>query len=116
MRFVSDHKIDGYAPDIQIETDDRGPGGASHFYILRWGQEENILLFQRGPVKEAARNGVSDEAVLAVLIDRLQGFQQGEFANDFNQAALDHLQHALAYLKERTLDRMRRGVEGKSLP
>jgi hypothetical protein len=73
-----------------------------------------MLSFQDGPVKENGEgvNGITHEVLLAILIDRLMGFQSGQYANDYNAKALTHLQVALDALHQRTRDREARGVEG----
>ena len=57
-------------------------------------------------------NGVTQEALLAIVIDRLRSFQAGPFACDENGEALDYCGYALAALQKRTLARIARGVEG----
>ena len=44
--------------------------------------------------------------------DRLRSFQQGPFASRYNALALTHIEDAQNWLNRRTLERMRRGVEG----
>ena len=39
-------------------------------------------------------------------------FQQGPFASRYNALALTHIEDAQNWLNRRTLERMRRGVEG----
>ena len=98
--------------------------------VLRYSPNENIaaiisqkgvppdlytvqaICFQNGPVKEKGYNGNSQEALLAILIDRLEGFQSGQYACHDNQMALDHLQGARLWLYKRTMDRVARNVEG----
>lgn len=72
------------------------------------------LLFQNGPVKENGEgvNGITHEVLLAILIDRLQGFQSGPYKNRENAVAITKLEEALMWLHKRTLDREARGVEG----
>jgi hypothetical protein len=70
------------------------------------------ITFQNGPVKEAGYNGNSHEALLAILIDRLEGFMKGEFSCRDNAVALNHLDTARLWLHKRTMDRVARGVEG----
>ncbi len=113
---------------IVVEVlDGPGPGNASHEYeviVFAKPKEERVscddsaavarlrLSFQNGPVKEAGANGITDEALYAVLLDRLRGFQSGPYACRENAVALTHLETALMWLHKRTLDRERRGVEG----
>jgi hypothetical protein len=72
------------------------------------------LRFQTGPVLENGEgvNGITHEALLAVLIDRLEGFQAGPYANDYNAVALAGCRGVLRALHERTKDRQARQVEG----
>jgi len=71
------------------------------------------ISFQNGPLQETGYpNGVSNEALLAVIEDRLLGFQSGEYACQENALALRKLQEAMMWLHQRTRDRIARGVEG----
>ena len=70
------------------------------------------IRFQCGPVKEVGENGTTIEAVVDVLIKRLEGFQKGPFACDYNQEAIHALMLAKDALMVRTQKRMERGVEG----
>ena len=69
------------------------------------------LYFQDGPIKEVGVNGVQNEPVVAILIDRLK-FLDDKFPSDYNKAAIFHLEQALESLQARTKDRVERGVEG----
>jgi hypothetical protein len=59
--------------------------------------------------------GVTNEALLAVVIDRLEGFQRGEFPCPENALALSGCRLALDSLQKRTRDRLTRGVENKAV-
>lgn len=72
------------------------------------------IKFQRGPVGEAGVNGISNEALLAIVEDRLTGFQANNLACRENEFALGHLKEAIRWLHQRTLARIERGVEGTS--
>ena len=108
--------------------DEPGPGGANHRYAIRatdppprdpelaaipaFPLVDHDIRFQQGPIGEAGVNGLTNEALLAIVADRLEGFQRGEFACHENQQALSHVREALAWLEKRTRERVRRGVEG----
>ena len=98
--------------------DEPGLGGASHEYAVAWEQEQgvagNVIVFQKGPVKEAGVNGCFMEDLIALCIDRLEAFQRGNFACEENAMALNSLKSALFSLDVRTNDRQERGVEGRS--
>lgn len=109
--------------------DEPGPGGANHRYRIS-GYDDTMnpaasvndqpgmldIVFQNGPINEVGVNGITHEALLAILIDRLEGFQRGKFANDCNKRALECLLDAQNYLQQRTRERMDRGVEGTHKP
>lgn len=70
------------------------------------------ILFQNGNPSEVGFNGLTNEALLAIIRDRLISFQSSEFASVENQQALVHVDEALESLKRRTRDRITRKVEG----
>lgn len=113
MRELTSHKVSGLNEQIEIRVlDEPGQGGSCHCYqILAAGAVVNID-FQNGPVHEAGVNGISNEALLAVVEDRLKCFQSGPFACRENALALTHLQECMHWLHHRTNDRVNRGVEG----
>lgn len=132
MRELTGHKVNPANDTLKIEVlDGPGSGGAHHCYSItgfdyarnqsvpdkrQYGdlkdEDTAIVLFQNGPIAEAGVNGLTHEALLAILIDRLECFQKGNFANSYNQRALEHLVGAQESLKDRTRERVARGVEG----
>jgi len=102
--------------DVEVEAIDQpGEGGASGKYRIQTGERETRLVFQTATVAEAGRNGLTMEAVLAVVLDRLMGFQAGKFACAENAEALAGVKSALLALGKRTALRQAAGVEGRSL-
>jgi hypothetical protein len=115
MRKITDHIANPTNDRIEISVmDEPGAGGAHHHYAVDVDGTENGLdvRFQNGPIAEAGVNGVTQEVLLAIVIDRLRCFQAGPFACPENAAALTHSIEALDALKLRTKARMARGVEG----
>jgi hypothetical protein len=123
MRQINTHKVNGLNEALEINViDEPGAGGACHHYHIdgpmrKVGTEQAPdfrvnIRFQNGPIQEAGVNGISQEAQLAVVIDRLQSFQAGPYACMSNGLALAHCVAALSRLQERTRERMARGVEG----
>jgi hypothetical protein len=102
--------------------DEPGAGGAYHEYqVVAVGSPEAVLRqpyaeirFQKGPVKEAGKNGIFIEDLLHICAHRLECFQAGEFACDENEGALTAIRGALKWLNWRTKDRQTRGVEGRT--
>lgn len=127
MRTITDHKIEGIDSLLDITvTDEPADGGANHVYEIEFGnhdgadptghaQRKAVIKFQKGPVKEAGCNGITGEALIAIVIDRQRSFQAGPFSSADNQEALVHLESALAALQKRTRERLARGVEGTSV-
>lgn len=102
-----------------IVNDEPGAGGANHSYSIEptVGNAKGILIeFQKGGLQETGGvpNGASIEALLAIVLDRLEGFQKGDFRCRENALAFTHIENGLMYLKKRTQDRIARGVEGTS--
>lgn len=116
MREIASHRVNP-ANDVLTVTaeDEPGNGGANHVYLIRgYSGEPCMIKFQDGPILEAGINGITHEALLAIVIDRLQSFQRGPFSCRENAIALTHLETAKLWLFSRTLERMTRGVERTS--
>ncbi len=123
--MLTDHIVEGDSVNHQVSItvcDEPGQGGAHHEYDISWGDYDKEqyadachIRFQNGPIKEFGVNGITQEALLAVVIDRLRGFQSGPFACLDNELALDHCQEALSFLQRRTRERIQRGVEGRNV-
>ena len=73
-------------------------------------KKEINIFFQNGPVNESTFNGITIEMLLAVCKDRLESFQTGPFASDYNATALVNINAALESLDKRTYDRIARNV------
>lgn len=126
MRELNGHKVNPANDTLTIEVfDERGSGGANHCYVIS-GFDSSVnpsyqpttspdsidILFQNGPIAEVGVNGVTHEALLAILIDRMESFQAGPYNCRENGLALTKLQEAQMWLLQRTRGRMDRGVEG----
>ena len=115
------HEIMNSTDYTYVQVMDRpGAGNACHLYFVcnLLGTHPKILTrieFQNGPIQERGINGCQNEDLLAIVIHRLQGFQDGSFACRENALALTNIQEALMWLQKRTRDRQTRGVEGKSI-
>ena len=128
MRRLTDHVVEGdRAEQLEISVlDEPGVGGANHAYRItgfetasnssaEFSDNYVTVLFQNGPIKESGVNGITQEALLAIVIDRLRGFQDGLYLTRENQMALGHCEEALMWLQKRTRSRIARGVEGMSV-
>lgn len=121
MREIKTHQAHEADTAVRVfAVGDPARGGAVPAYDLHLqpagAPESHVackLRFQIGVGGSALANGVTDEALLAVVMDRLEGFQADEFPSDHNTKALKHLGFALKALHARTHDRRARGVEGE---
>lgn len=68
--------------------------------------------FQEGAIKEHGVNGVNNEDLIAMVICRLEHFNQTDFRCKENSMAITKLEEALLWLRKRTMGREQRGVEG----
>ena len=130
MRSVTDHIVEGDSVNHQLRIDvldEPGAGGANHKYHICLPKNGNdpvdaqslsgitFIGFQNGPITEAGVNGLTQEALLVVVIDRLRSFQSGPFSCRENAIALTHCEDALMWLQRRTRARIARGVEGTNV-
>lgn len=124
-REITTHKVNGCNDALTVlAVDEPGSGGANHVYhIVQDGTKAvqggpvapgfvYAIPFQNGPIKEVGTNGLTHEALTAIVIDRFEAFQRGPFKSDDNEEALNHYRLAMAALKRRTEKRLARGVEG----
>ena len=117
MRELTSHivKAKVHCNEI-VALDEKGDGGANHQYqvtITGHPLRAKFIKFQNGPINDDnPPNGLQNEDLLAILIDRMEGFQSGKFACEENELALFHLEAAMEALQTRTRDRVAREVEG----
>jgi hypothetical protein len=113
------HHWDGGAlnPNIKIIAEGEPNKGGAHTKFTISGKENGpllgLMLFQNGLVTETGIGGITNEVLIAIVIDRLQGYQAGEFSCRENAVALTHIENGLMWLQKRTRDRIERGVEGR---
>lgn len=130
MRKLNGHVVNPANDKLRITvTDEPGAGGAQHLYMIegfdtstnpscpfveRHGTpaQHTTILFQNGPINDVGVNGITQEALLEIVADRLRSFEAGPFACRENALALTKIEEAQHWLQQRTLARMRRGVEG----
>ena len=129
MRQINDHMINPANDKLTIAViDEGGVGGGNHAYrvsgfdlstnksagdgVLQNCATELVIYFQNGTIPENGVNGLTQEVLLAIVADRLRSFQAGPFACKANACALTHIEEAQHWLQQRTIERMRRGVEG----
>lgn len=132
MRKVSNPIRENQLTEVHC-LDEPGAGGACHKYIVvekgivekgiafgcKPGDPVPLIFgdinFQNGPVNEMGVNGCHQEDLMAIIIDRLEGFQSGDYACHENQKALDAAYEVVFWLNKRTAERERRGVAGTDI-
>jgi len=130
QRKITSHVINSANEKLTVTVmDEPGSGGANHLYKIKgfnsasnpsdpWTNKyrkpatHSMILFQNGPINEVGTNGLTHEVLLAIIADRLQGFQAGPYACDANRDALYYVECAIRELHKRTIERRHRGVEG----
>lgn len=85
-----------------------------HFYTIeKDGTVLGNVSFQNGPVGEVGVNGITNEALIAIVIHRTK-ILNGMFPSSYNELALHSLCGALNAFEARTKDRVKRRVEGQN--
>lgn len=132
MSELTIHKGSRLNDLIKVEPlDDPDCGGATwnfQVYLKQHGSWEKLtqLRFQNQPLidengKDRQPNGLSNECLIAIMIDRLQAWQfdkakdrAGKFSCRENALVITKLEEAMHWLQHRSRDRRERGVEGKA--
>lgn len=99
---------------VTVAADMFAPNGINvegHHYTIYSGSRETLLRFQKGGVALNGVNGITNEALLAVMIHRTKYLNE-QFHCEENDQAIEHMQKALDVLELRTARRIARNVEG----
>lgn len=112
MKLTSDLITQKYTY-VEYE-DDYKFNAPHHFKVKRVSDNEVVaeVNFQEGAIKEHGVNGVNNEDLIAMVICRLEGFQNSEFKCRENEIAITRLEETLMWLRKRTQGRENRNVEG----
>lgn len=101
---ILDSAINEHHPPVMVR-------GKKHNYAHNvFEANDQIVRFQSGSPEKVGVNGLHNEQVLAMVIERLENFQASPLACESNKIALDHLKAAQEALLSRTKDRVERGV------
>jgi hypothetical protein len=114
VRQISTHVVPGDICNEQITILAKGlpnTGGAHTVYTIN----DKVIEFQVGNPADGV-NGITNEALLAIVIDRLQGFVNGPFHSIDTHVALANCKRAMECLHHRTRDRIENGKLGKQEP
>lgn len=105
------HKDNNDLQVLHLSNDNVG-----HNYHIGLECEEGFAVFaeidfQNGAVKANGVNGITNEALLAILIHRTKALNE-KFQCKENEQAICGMEFALHALESRTKNRIDRGVEG----
>lgn len=107
--------FDAEGKPVAFIMQDRVPDGCGSAagYALRNAKGHLIdsIIFQRRSLSEFL-DCWTNEAIVAVLIDRIRGFQNGDTPNEFNIRMLEGLEITRQAMSDRIADRKARGVLG----
>ena len=119
-REVREHWESNPRQFVQVHAGPKNRGGAPVDYQMVCVREDGshataamFVNFQNGHPGETNYNGTLDSALLAILIDRQEGFQTGPWPSEQGEGALHHLRAALAAMDARVADRIKRDVMNK---
>ncbi|HET8686023.1 MAG TPA: hypothetical protein VFM18_05085 [Methanosarcina sp.] len=111
MRIHTDHN--GVYVNAIHQLGD-GTDVKGHNYQVVAGPTVTYINFQNGGVADKGVNGLTNEALIAILIDRMYHLNS-KFPCRENDRAIQHLEEALVNLEVRSARRIVRGVEGKEV-
>lgn len=122
-RIIDFHKCEEAPSPIEIVADElNDTNRASHKYVINVKPEgkptiTQALWFQKGAVIPAGGwNGITDEALLAIVIDRLICHNRGPWPNSFTEGAALKCVEAMELLHARKRKRAAAGVQGMHAP
>ena len=102
--------------EVSASNASENKGGGRHHYHVRCADERGVyetnIDFQEGALTTVGFNGLFSVAFLAILVDHLKSFQEGEFATREAAVAITNLEQAMHWLCARADERQSRGVLG----
>lgn len=91
-----------YVLGSNVSEDLKNP--TNHDFEIRRVNDDALLAklhFQEGTIDTAGVNGILNENLLTILIDRVESFQRSKLKCRENENALQHLYEALFWLNQR---------------
>jgi len=126
-RLIESHIINPQNDRLRlVACGARGDGNANHHYLIsgvdystnpcadmeKLHPTQTAIVFQHGLIPEHGANGLTHEVLLAIVADRLRGFQSGKYACKENARALTHIEEAMHWLQRRNLPLQARCFRG----
>lgn len=107
MRQLDSHKVNPVNDLVSVTVIETPSGEPVSYQLDTPNGVKTVLNFQNGPIGEVGVNGITNEALLAIIVDRLSFFQKSQFACRENALAITKLEEGMHWLLARTLSRMR---------
>ena len=89
----------------RVFATDKKESNANHSYSVSTANEPSRILaticFQKGPIKEGRVDGVMNEDLISIVIDRLRSFQESWYQCRENGIAITKLEEVLFWLNKR---------------
>lgn len=118
LRIIKEHQINDCNNAIEVHALDQPQSGVHHHYAIVKATPdlppETLceIKFQIGLFEEVGVNGATNEALLAVVLDRLHAFQGNKWSRGRETAkAISRIEEALLWLLQRTRKRQLRGIK-----
>ena len=108
MKKIDDTKVIFHKEGLRVSEERRGH---LYYYATDNDKASGFIDFQDGPIPKSGVNGLTNEALITILGNRIE-YLDRKFPCDENKTALKHLRHALDALNAGTRDRRARDVEG----
>ena len=115
MKELKRDLLRGKFTRVMVEEDFKY--NAPHNFEVRRVEDDALVCsihFQGGHVQEGGLNGVNNEDLLNMVVERLECFQKSPSACRENAIAITKLEEALLWLRKRTEGRVQRGIEETS--
>jgi hypothetical protein len=105
MHKITTHQFPGsFNERLEIGAGEPGAAGARNEYLVKVPTLPEptffAINFQNGNPNVAV-NGLTMECLLAIMAERLNGFQSGQHPCTENEKALSHIEMAMFYLQRR---------------
>ena len=104
---------------IRSDAPDDANGSGTHHYNVTHRDDPAFaplaeIQFQHGPRNvEGSTTGITAQALVTILIDHFESFQNGPFKSRDNALVITALEEAKGWMIKRVIDRKRRGVLGQ---